>query len=45
MADQNESAFVETVKADGGTNTVIVTTEGVTAHHRPGGLTEDDLVD
>jgi hypothetical protein len=45
MADQNESGFVTTQPSDGGADTVIVTGEGVTIHHCPSGITEDDLVD
>ncbi|MBQ0855723.1 hypothetical protein J8N05_47065 (plasmid) [Streptomyces sp. BH-SS-21] len=42
---QDQGGFVVTEKAEGGTNTVIVTADGVDVHHIPGGLTEDDLVD
>lgn len=43
MPDNNEPGFVTTEPADNGADTVIVTSEGVTVHHCPGGLTEDDL--
>ncbi|MFF8399847.1 hypothetical protein [Streptomyces sp. NPDC016172] len=47
MSEQpnEERGYVVTVKAEGGADTVIVTTEGVTVHHTPGGLTEDELLD
>lgn len=45
--DRNQGGFVETVKsADGsGTDTVIVTGDGVHTHHCPGGITEDEMED
>ena len=45
MPDQNPGGFVVTEPTDDGTNTVIVTAEGATAHPCPGGLTEDELLD
>ncbi|WP_180989480.1 hypothetical protein [Streptomyces cahuitamycinicus] len=47
MSEQpnEERSCVVTVKAEGGANTVIVTTEGVHVHHIPGGLTEDELLE
>jgi hypothetical protein len=45
MPDRQEDGFVTTEKAEGGADTVIVTGEGVTVHHCPGGITKDDLVD
>ncbi|MEU9406213.1 hypothetical protein AB0E08_10970 [Streptomyces sp. NPDC048281] len=44
---ENNGGFVVTEKSDDGTgtDTVIVTDSGVTVHHCPSGLTEDDLVD
>lgn len=41
----SEGGFVVDVKADGGVDTVIVTGEGASVFHCPGGLTEDDLVE
>ncbi|MYX18446.1 hypothetical protein GTY67_34425 [Streptomyces sp. SID8374] len=44
--EQQPSSFVVTERTAPDTvTTVIVTTEGVTAHDCPGGLTADDLVD
>lgn len=42
---RDEGGYVVTTKSEGGADTAIVTTEGVTVHHCPGGITEDDLVD
>jgi hypothetical protein len=43
--DSSESGFAVTQKSGDGTDTVIVTGEGVHVHHCPGGITEDDLTD
>jgi hypothetical protein len=44
--DRNEGGFVTDVRTGPDeVTTVIVTSEGATAHRIPGGLTEDDLVD
>lgn len=40
-----EGGYVVHEKAEGGVDTVIVTSEGVTVHHCPGGITEDELLD
>lgn len=45
MPDQNPGGFVTSEKTADGTNTVIVTDDGATAHPCPGGITEVDLLD
>ncbi|GGV91659.1 hypothetical protein [Streptomyces massasporeus] len=46
MSDRNDGGFVTTERTGPDeVTTVIVTSEGATAHRIPGGLTEDDLVD
>lgn len=45
MSEQQPASFAVTERTTPDTvTTVIVTTEGATAHDCPGGLTEDDLV-
>ncbi|MFF3891783.1 hypothetical protein ACFYY3_00985 [Streptomyces sp. NPDC001812] len=41
----DDGGFVTTEKAEGGVDTVFVSTEGVRVVHIPGGLTEDELLD
>lgn len=46
MPDQKDDGFVTTDRTGPDeVTTVIVTTEGATAHPCPGGLTEDELLD
>jgi hypothetical protein len=46
MPDSSEGGFVTTERTGPDeVTTVIVTSEGATAHRIPGGLTEDDLVE
>jgi hypothetical protein len=46
MSDQNSGGFVTTERTGPDeVTTVIVTSEGATAHRCPGGLTEDELLD
>ena len=46
MPDRNDDAFVTTDRTGADeVTTVIVTSEGATAHPCPGGITEDELLD
>ncbi|MFD8386543.1 hypothetical protein ACFV2X_49980 [Streptomyces sp. NPDC059679] len=42
---RDEGGFVVTEKTEGGADTVIVSTEGVTVHPCPGGISADELLD
>jgi Mg-chelatase subunit ChlD len=46
MSDSNEGGFVTTERTGPDeVTTVVVTSDGVTAHRIPGGFTEDELLD
>jgi len=46
MPDRNDDAIVATERTSPSeVTTVIVTSEGATAHPCPGGITEDELLD
>lgn len=46
MPDRNEGGYASTERTGPDeVTTVIVTSEGATAHRIPGGITEDELLD